>query len=292
MEMSAIIAYPGHDARGPLLVARAAQLSKDPRHSAYGLISDCDTAPGGTSSYLDKGAIARVSFCVSSESRGKEVLVLSAAMEDYLRTIYVLGGQQTPVNTTALAVALDVTPASVTGMMKRLAELKLVTHEPYRGVVLTTAGTKVALEVLRHHRLIELYLAEAFGYSWDQVHEEADRLEHAISEELEARIFAVLGHPTHDPHGDPIPTYEGDLPIEAGEPLTALDSGDRAVILRVLNQDGPLLRYLAHLGLVPQTEIEVLEVAPFEGPVTVAVSEIEHALGRELARQIVVDRIK
>lgn len=231
-------------------------------------------------------------FMASRSVRGKDISVLSAAMEDYLRTIYVLGGQESPVNTTALAAALDVTPASVTGMIKRLAELKLVAHEPYRGVVLTETGSKVALEVLRHHRLIELYLAEAFGYSWDEVHEEADRLEHVISEELEARMFAALGHPTHDPHGDPIPTYEGDLPIEAGRPLTELGNGDRAVIRRVLNQDAALLRYLAHLGLVPQTLLEVVQVAPFEGPMTIRVNNSEYALGRELARQIVVDRIE
>jgi DtxR family Mn-dependent transcriptional regulator len=218
--------------------------------------------------------------------------VLSAAMEDYLRTIYMLGGEEIPVNTTALAAALNVTPASVTGMIKRLAELNLVRHEPYRGVILSEAGSKVALEVLRHHRLVELYLAEALGYSWDEVHAEADRLEHVISDELEARISAALGNPTHDPHGDPIPTSEGDLPVDAGEPLNHLQQGDRAVIRRVLNQDAALLRYLSHLGLVPQAEVELVQMEPFEGPIKIRVNEVEHALARELARQILVDRLE
>ncbi|HYN89757.1 MAG TPA: metal-dependent transcriptional regulator [Ardenticatenaceae bacterium] len=219
-------------------------------------------------------------------------MVLTEAMQDYLRTIYALGGHEVPVNTMALADALGKRPASITGMIKRLAELNLVTHEPYRGVVLTLAGAKVALEVLRHHRLIELYLAEALGFSWDEVHKEADRLEHHISEELEARIFAALGHPTIDPHGDPIPSYDGDLPPEAGEPMTALAGGDQAVVRRVLNQDGALLRYLAHLGLVPQAQVEVVQVAPADGPLTVRVNGDEHALAADLARQIVVDRVE
>lgn len=214
---------------------------------------------------------------------------LTASMEDYLRTIYVLGGETAPVSTTALAEALRFTPASVSGMIKKLAELNLLQHEPYRGVTLTPAGTKIALEVLRHHRLIELYLSEALGYPWDKVHEEADRLEHHISEEFEARIFEALGFPTHDPHGDPIPSYEGTLPEVGGRQLTMLVAGERSVIRRVLNQDAAMLRYLATLGVVPQATVEVVHIAPFKGPVTIRVDGDDHALGYDLAEQILME---
>ncbi len=175
---------------------------------------------------------------------------LTEAMQDYLKTMWHLACETgEPVSTTALAEALGVAPASVTNMLKRLAELSLVEWEPYRGVVLTPAGEKIALEVIRHHRLIELYLAEALGYSWDQVHEEAERLEHHISEQFEAAIAELLGHPTHDPHGDPIPTPDLQIVAIPTRPLTTLDPGHRGIVRRVANQEPETLRSLAEKGV-------------------------------------------
>jgi DtxR family Mn-dependent transcriptional regulator len=178
-------------------------------------------------------------------------------------------------------------------MIKKLAELNLITHTPYQGVQLTPAGEKIALEVLRHHRLLELYLVEALGYSWDEVHEEAEALEHYISEKFEARIAAFLGEPTVDPHGDPIPTREGAVPNSSGVGLHLLPIGGEGRIVRVHDQHADHLRYLAELGLIPGTQVRVVGIAPFEGPISLHIgTEPEpplQPLARRLAQTIVVE---
>jgi DtxR family Mn-dependent transcriptional regulator len=173
-------------------------------------------------------------------------------------------------------------------MLKKLATLGLVEHERYHGASLTPAGERMALEVVRHHRLLELYLMEALGLSWDQVHEEAERLEHHLSDELEARIDQALGFPTRDPHGDPIPTAELLLQSDEKVCLSDLQAGVMTVVRRVPDTDPELLRYLATLGLVPAEEVTVVDQAPFDGPVTVEVRGSRHAIGRSLAAQIEV----
>jgi DtxR family Mn-dependent transcriptional regulator len=215
--------------------------------------------------------------------------VLSEAVQDYLKTIYKLQAQGGVVSTSALAQAKEVTAASATGMMKKLASLRLVRHSPYQGVVLSKAGQKMALEIIRHHRLLELYLAEALGYSWDKVHEEAERLEHVISEEFEEKIFEALGRPTRDPHGDPIPAKDGTVVAIAHERLSDLEPGTKGVIRQVSDSDAEMLRYLGTRGLVPDTAFEILDKSPFNGPLTVRTGRTSHVLGRELARHIWVE---
>jgi len=184
---------------------------------------------------------------------------LSESQEDYLKQIFLLGGDGDRVSTQALARRLRVKPASVTEMVGRLAQLGLVEHAPYRGVRLTDAGRRVALEMLRHHRLLETFLVEALGYSWDQVHEEAERLEHVISERFEERIAEAMGHPTHDPHGDPIPTPDLSLPNgDASVPLQDLPVGFRGTLVRVGAQDPDNLNLLRRLGLLPGSTVEVV----------------------------------
>jgi DtxR family Mn-dependent transcriptional regulator len=211
---------------------------------------------------------------------------LSDAIQDYLKEIYKLQARGGRATTSAIARAIGVAPSSVTAMLKKLAALGLVEHARYRGVVLTDAGERVALEVIRHHRLLEQYLAETLGLSIDAVHAEADRLEHALSEELEALIDRSLGYPTHDPHGHPIP--DAALHVEQAElrPLAELTPGEKATIRRVPDGDADLLRYLSTLSLVPGARVEMRGSAPFGGPVTVLVKETEHAISRELAGQI------
>jgi DtxR family Mn-dependent transcriptional regulator len=187
------------------------------------------------------------------------------------------------VSTNALADRLGVTPASVSAMVKRLADRGLAEHVPYRGVALTAQGRRVALEVLRHHRLLELYLAEHLGVPWDRVHEEAEALEHVLSEYLEARIAAKLGHPTHDPHGDPIPDVR--LNIDEGETraLSACEPGARGSFARVSDSDPDMLRYLDERGVQLGDELEVVDRQPFGGPLTVRVGDRLHTLGGRLA---------
>ncbi|ADI15807.1 metal-dependent transcriptional regulator [Truepera radiovictrix] len=209
---------------------------------------------------------------------------ISAATEDYLKTIYDLGGRD--VKTQALAEALSVSAASVSGMLKKLHALKLITYEKYRGVSLTPAGRKVALETLRHHRLIETYLSEALGYPWHEVHDEAERLEHVISEAFEARIAEALGHPTFDPHGDPIPQTDGSLPAPRGRPLTELEPGRRARLTRITDQRREVLVYLESQGLKPGAELEVVARAPLAGPVTLRCGGQQLALSLELAETL------
>lgn len=189
-------------------------------------------------------------------------------MEDYAKAIYALeqrsGGEA--VTTTALAERLEVTPASASAMLKRLAEQGLVEHEPYRGVVLTARGLRVALEVLRHHRLLEHYLAQELGVSWDRVHAEAEVLEHVLSEELEALIAAKLGDPSHDPHGDPIPTAELTISEPDTVSLEQLEPGQRGRFVRVSDSDPEMLRYLQQQGIVLGGALTVVERQPFGGP--------------------------
>ena len=211
---------------------------------------------------------------------------LSAAIQDYLKEIYKLQSEGTRPTTTAIAGRLGVAPSSVTSMLKKLAVLGLAEHAPYRGVELSEAGTKIALEVIRHHRLLEMYLAQTLGLSIDAVHAEADRLEHVLSEELESRIDEQLGFPTHDPHGDPIP--DAGLRIESRvlRSLDALEPGEEAIVERVPDSDSALLRYLAGLRLVPGGRVTMRRSEPFDGPVTVLVEGQEHSISRELAMQI------
>ncbi|MBC8077152.1 MAG: metal-dependent transcriptional regulator [Chloroflexales bacterium] len=218
-----------------------------------------------------------------------ETTKITPAIEDYLKAIYTLQQAQREVGTSLLSEQLDgKKPGSVTGMLKRLAELKLVAYTPYQGVRLTETGTKIALEVVRHHRLIELYLVEALGYSWDEVHDEAENLEHHISEKLEARIAARLGHPRFDPHGDPIPAPDGALPAQDTRLLANVPPGSSAIILRVTDQHAARLRYLAGIGLVPGAPIDVVGAEPFDGPISVRVCDVVHPLDRRLARLIAV----
>jgi len=216
--------------------------------------------------------------------------MISRAMEDYLKAIYLLTRGTSKVTTSQIAGRMGCSAASVTNMLQKLANLKLVSYRPYQGVTLTRSGSKIALEVLRHHRLLELYLQEVLGYSWDEVHEEAERLEHVISEELEERIARALGHPTHDPHGHPIPGPEGELPAEASSLLWDADSGQRVKVSRVDDESPEVLRYLASIGVLPRTEIRILRKAPFNGPIHIRVAGNEYTLSEQLARQIHVTK--
>jgi DtxR family Mn-dependent transcriptional regulator len=208
------------------------------------------------------------------------------AVENYAKAIYALQRRSDgdTVGTNELAERLGVTPGSASAMVRRLAEIGLATHEPYKGVTLTAEGERVALEVMRHHRLLELYLAEHLGVPWDRVHDEAEALEHVISEDLEARIAAKLGNPTHDPHGDPIP--DAQLRIDEGDalPLAALEPGASGTLVRVSDEDPEMLRYLAEQGIALGERLEVLTRQPFGGPLTVRFAGGELAVGGELAR--------
>jgi DtxR family Mn-dependent transcriptional regulator len=208
----------------------------------------------------------------------------SEAVEDYAKAIYTLAlHARGPIMTSALAERLGVAPSSVTAMLKRLHELDLVRYEPYHGVTLTPSGERVALEVIRHHRLLEAFLAEALGMPWDRVHDEAEVLEHYISEELERRIAETLGDPELDPHGDPIPTPDLDLATDRTAALAGLRRGQLATFARVSDSDPEMLRYLAERGIRPGVRLRVLGVQPFRGPLFVEVEGREHALGGELA---------
>jgi DtxR family transcriptional regulator, Mn-dependent transcriptional regulator len=195
----------------------------------------------------------------------------SSAVEDYAKAIYALQSRcdGAPVSTNAVAERLGLTPGSVSAMVKRLGELGLVEHMPYRGVSLSEAGRRVALEVIRHHRLLELYLVESLGLPWDRVHEEAEVLEHVLSEQLEEVIAAKLGQPTHDPHGDPIPGPDLVLREPATRALESLEPGDRGRFVRVSDSDPAMLRYLAERGIAPGASVEVVERQPFGGPLFV-----------------------
>jgi len=216
---------------------------------------------------------------------------MSSAVEDYAKAIYALqrrGGGA--VSTNALAERLGVTAASASGMVKRLDELGLVSHEPYRGVRLTPSGLRLALEVIRHHRLLELYLAEQLGVPWDRVHEEAEVLEHVLSEELEELIAAKLGNPTRDPHGDPIPTPDLRMVEPDTVALDALETGARGTFVRVSDSDPEMLRYLAERGIAPGDRFEIVDRQPFGGPLFARFGGDDvHVLGGALARAMRVE---
>lgn len=212
------------------------------------------------------------------------------AVEDYVKGIYALERREAgPVANSALAGRLGVSPGTATAMVKRLVELGLAEHEPYRGVTLTGSGERAALEVIRHHRLIESYLAEALGMPWDKVHDEAEVLEHYISEELEERIAVALGDPSHDPHGDPIPDRKLALAEEStGLALAELAPGQRGTFSRVSDSDPELLRYLDQRGIRPGAEITVRERDPFGDALMIVVDGTSHAIGPELGRRMIV----
>jgi DtxR family transcriptional regulator, Mn-dependent transcriptional regulator len=224
----------------------------------------------------------------STHARGERDSANSEAIEDYLKAVYTLAlRSEGTVATGDLAQRLGVTPATATAMLKRLDGLGLARHEPYHGVSLTPAGERVALEVVRHHRLLESYLSEALGMPWDRVHEEAEVLEHYISEELEGLIAAKLGDPSHDPHGDPIPGPDLALPSEDdSRPLDKLREGEAATFTRVSDSDPQMLRYLAERGIRPGARIVLKGRQPFDGPLFVEVDGEEHALGGELVRRM------
>jgi DtxR family Mn-dependent transcriptional regulator len=221
----------------------------------------------------------------------KDDVPFSSAVEDYAKAIYALAtrGSGGTVTTSALADRLGVTAASASAMAKKLDDLGLVSHVPYKGVRLTAEGARVALEVLRHHRLLERYLAEELGVPWDRVHDEAEVLEHVLSEDLEELIAVKLGHPTHDPHGDPIPTKDLVLEEEETVALQALAEGARGTFVRVSDSDPAMLRYLGERGIAPGDRLEVVEKQPFGGPVFVRFGEDVHVLGGDLAAAMRVE---
>jgi DtxR family Mn-dependent transcriptional regulator len=214
--------------------------------------------------------------------------VFSQAVQDYLKAIYKLQTEDGNVSTSGLAKKMGTTPAAVTKMMKHLSAVNLIDYTRYYGVRLTPAGERVALEIIRHHRLLELYLYQALGYGWDEVDAEAEKLEHHISEEFEARIDRMLDFPVTDPHGDPIPARDGTLPPRKGIPLADAEAGNLLVICRVRDSDPEVLRYLARLGMKLEAVIEITEKQPFNGPLTLKVGDIAHSIGRELASHVFV----
>ena len=217
---------------------------------------------------------------------------LSPVVEDYLKGIYHLRNEGAcgdgPVTTQALAQRMSVAPPSATSMVKKLANLKLARHTRYRGVELTEAGEKIALEIIRHHRLIETYLAQVLGLHWDQVHEEAERWEHVISEQVEARIAEVLNHPTRDPHGAPIPTLEGHIALDECLPLSGVAAGSRVTVRRVLDENSDLLRHLGEVGLVPDAVVEVQRAEPAEGVLRISVNGQPRIVGHSPAHAVLV----
>jgi DtxR family Mn-dependent transcriptional regulator len=209
----------------------------------------------------------------------------SSAVEDYSKAIFALQARSgESVSTTALAERLGITPGSVSAMLKKLDELGLITHVPYRGVRLTADGRRLALEVIRHHRLLESFLADSLGMSWDRVHAEAEVLEHVLSDDLEQLIATKLGHPTVDPHGDPIPNAELELQEPSTHTMESLQSGAKGIFVRVSDSDPEMLRYLAGCGISPGDRFGVRARQPFGGPLFVVFGAREHAIGGQLAR--------
>ncbi len=214
------------------------------------------------------------------------------SVENYLKAAFDIQQRENKVSTTSLARKLGVKPASVTGMLKKLAKLKLITYERYQGVSLTAGGEKIALEVIRHHRLIERFLAEALDVPWDKVHDEAEKWEHILSEDMEERIDKFLGSPSIDPHGAPIPAKNGRISPSATQKLAALSAGQSATIAEVSDHDGDLLRYLGKIGLYPNTRIQIIDVEPYGGHLRILINDSHHYLGLNVARHISVKDIK
>ena len=220
---------------------------------------------------------------------------LTGPVEDYLKAIYELERIGEPASTNDIALRLAISPASVSGMVRRLADQGLITHEPYRGVRLTSDGRRAALRTLRRHRILECYLTEVLSYPWDRVHEEAERLEHAASEELIERMAAALGDPVQDPHGAPIPTRDGRVEEATFRALAEGAQGERLRVRRVEDENAARLRYLAELGIRPGALVRILDKAPFDGPITLWVDDAgggaTRAIGVGLAQQVFVDAI-
>jgi len=219
-------------------------------------------------------------------------MVLSESMENYLKVIFEVLEHEDRAATSTIAERMGIAAPSVTAMLKRLDDLGLVSREPYRGVRLTEVGEKMALEIVRHHRLIELYLATALGVPWDRVHEEAEKLEHVISEDLERRMADVLGDPKVDPHGSPIPALDGTLERVEARPLDQATPGTDVRVIEVDDRDPELLRYLARQGLFPGTRVTLLRVEPFDGPLVLSSDGGELSLGRPAAEAIRVSPLQ
>jgi DtxR family Mn-dependent transcriptional regulator len=213
---------------------------------------------------------------------------LTGPVEDYLKAIYELERTGEPAETNAIARLLSIAPASVSGMVRRLSEQGLITHERYRGARLTASGRRAALQTLRRHRVIEAYLTSALGYSWDRVHDEAERLEHAASDELVDRMAAAIGEPETDPHGAPIPTRRGTLHERPLVPLASLQAGASARVARVSDRNAEQLRYLAELGIVPGALVRVIAREPFGGPIALRIGSANRTIGPDLASQVLV----
>jgi len=209
---------------------------------------------------------------------------LTRSVEDYLKAIYRLSPEGRPASTSDIAHLLELSPASVSGMVKRLSEQGLLEHAPYKGVQLTVEGRRAALRMVRRHRLIEAYLVAFLGYSWDTVHDEAERLEHAVSDTLVERMAAVLGNPTSDPHGDPIPGADGSIQEPAWVPLSEVAPGETLELGRVDESQPDRLRYIASIGLTPGAVVSVVERQPFQGPITILVDGQTHVIGHELGQ--------
>lgn len=207
-------------------------------------------------------------------------------MQDYLKAIFVVLEQDDRATTSAIALRLSVAPASVTAMIKKLSKLKLITYEPYQGVKFSEAGEKAALEIIRHHRLLERYLSEALGVPWEKVHDEAEKLEHALSEDLEERIANLLDHPSVDPHGSPIPTRDGEIRRPKTRKLSTVEAGETVTVMEVDDRDSDLLVYLGKLRLFPGTVVHVAAVEPFDGPLLLKLDDREFSLGRRAAGEI------
>lgn len=221
----------------------------------------------------------------------RRVPELTGPVEDYLKAIYEIERVGGSAGTNEIAVRLAIAPASVSGMVKRLAEQGLIAHERYRGVRLTDEGRLAALRTIRRHRVIEAYLAQALGYPWDRVHDEAERLEHAASDELIDRMAAAIGEPAHDPHGAPIPSREGTVEERELDTLATRAPGEAVRVLRVGDKDAERLRYLAELGIIPGARLRVLAHAPFGGPITLAVEGTERLIGPTLAEHVLVEPV-
>lgn len=216
---------------------------------------------------------------------------LTISIQDYLKNIYELTENGESATTNALARKLNISAPSVTGMVQKLASAKpaLVEYQKHQGVTLTREGKKAALEVIRHHRLLEAWLVKTLGYSWDEVHEEAERLEHVISEDFERRIAAAMGHPVRDPHGEPIPTEDLIMPLDDSIPVSAMRPNQTGIIQRVNAADPKLLRYLEGLGLVPGVKIEIIEYSPFDHNLTIRIGRKTTVLGFNITSQIFIE---
>lgn len=221
--------------------------------------------------------------------RASAPAALTAPVEDYLKAIYGIEQGGGAAATNDIAAKLSIAAASVSGMVRRLADQGLVSYERYRGVRLTALGRRAALRTIRRHRVIETYLAQALGYPWDRVHEEAERLEHAVSDELVDRMAAAVGEPVTDPHGDPIPTREGIIDETRHRTLSDMARGGRARVKRVSDEDSELLRYLAHIGIRPGVVVTLTDRAPFDGPLTLQVGRGTCQMGPALASRVMVE---